>query len=184
MIINKILWLEDQYEDFRAYRSLLYRAGYLIDTVESVSEAEKKLEKWEEYTAVIFDIKVLPGSESKWLDLDLKKRNLLPDFDSYLGFELLRSMFETPTNKRYIPRNLVIGEPIDLSFSVPDNSEKISNKTIIFSVVNNENVRKALISFEIPEKQIVYKSDCSVATLPELIERIISRSQKDEKDKK
>jgi CheY-like chemotaxis protein len=43
MEIKRIFWLEDQSEDFSAYRSVFFRSGYIVDVVPSVSDAVEKL---------------------------------------------------------------------------------------------------------------------------------------------
>ena len=84
------------------------------------------------------------------------KRNQMPHFDSYLGLELLRSIFN-PTEAE-----IKLDHPIKLD----------PKKVIVFSVVNDDNVHEELISFQIPEKQIVYKSDSTSRTLPALLEEM------------
>lgn len=155
MGIKKILWLEDQYEDFTTYRSPLFRNGYIVKSAQSVSDMEKKIEK-DDYIAYIFDIKVLPGDDEKWLELDVRKRNKKPHFDSYLGLELLRSLFKPDEAE------LKLDPPIEVD----------PKKIIVFSVVNAEEVRDELISFDIPEEQIVYKSESTIRTLPALLKKI------------
>jgi hypothetical protein len=100
MGIPKILWLEDQHEDFAVYKNVLFRSGYLVENVKSVSETEKKLREYD-YIAVIFDIKVLTGDDVKWIQFNEQEREENPDIDSNLGFEhskLLNSMDELYTN--------------------------------------------------------------------------------------
>ncbi|MCK5057493.1 MAG: hypothetical protein KAT34_12595 [Candidatus Aminicenantes bacterium] len=153
MEIKKILWLEDQYEDFSAYRSALFRSGYLIDFVKSVSEAEEKIRE-KKYTAYIFDIKVLPGDTEEWSTLDIKKREGNPNFDSNLGLELLRSLFNSKKAR------VKLDPPIKIN----------PQKVIVFSVVYDE--AEEISSFGIPEEQIVNKSAADLTTLPELIKKI------------
>ena len=64
MRIKKILWMEDQYEDFTSYRSPLFRQGCVVEAVQSVSELENRIRN-DDYIAIIFDIKVLPGHDKK-----------------------------------------------------------------------------------------------------------------------
>lgn len=153
MEILKILWLEDQYEDFDAYRSALFRADYLVDNVKSVSEAEKKLRE-DDYIAVIFDIKVLPGDDPKWIEIDKKIRKENPYFDSNLGFELLRSIFK----------------PYEALVKLTPPIEIDPKKIIIFSVVFDKS--EEISSFGIPVDQIVYKGESDLTTLPRLIKKI------------
>jgi hypothetical protein len=153
MDIPKILWLEDQHEDFDAYKSALFRSGYLVDYVKSVSETEKKLQE-EDYVAVIFDIKVLPGDDEKWIQFDKQEREKNPDFDSYLGLELLRSLFD-PQKAR-----VIIDPPIKID----------PGKVIVFSVVYDKT--DELLALKIPNNQIIYKSNGDINTLPQLIKRI------------
>lgn len=155
MGIKKILWLEDQYEDFTTYRSPLFRNGFIVEAAQSVSELERKIRK-DDYIAVIFDLKVLPGDDEKWLKLDVQKRTQMPYFDSYLGLELLRAIFNP------VESEITLVPPIKVD----------PEKVIVFSVVNDEKVLKELISFRIPERQIVYKSESTIRTLPALLEEM------------
>jgi hypothetical protein len=150
---DKILWLEDQHEDFDAYKSALFRSGYLVDEVKSVSEAEKKLRE-EDYLAVIFDIKVLPGDEPKWMELDETKRKDNPHFDSYLGMELLYSLFNSSK------ASVSIDPPISID----------PGRIIVFSVVYDK--AEEISALGIPEDQIIYKSSSDLFTLPKLIVKI------------
>ena len=95
MKIPKILWLDDQFEDFYSYKAVLFRSGYLVENVKSVSETEKKLREYD-YVAVIFDLKVLPGCDVKWIQFNEQERKKNPYLDSILGFELLRSLLHSP----------------------------------------------------------------------------------------
>ena len=158
MDIPKILWLEDQHEDFDAYKSALFRSGYLVDYVKSVSEAEKKLRE-ENYIAVIFDIKVLPGDDKKWKQLDEQERRKNPDFDTYLGLELLRSLFHSPKAK------VIIDPPTAID----------PKKIIVFSVVYDKT--EEITALGIPGKQIIYKSNGDLNTLPNLINKIQNQCQ-------
>lgn len=156
MEIKRVLWLEDQYEDFSAYLNMLSRVGYLVDTVRSVSEAEQKLRE-ENYVAVIFDIKVLPGEKKEWKDLDIKKRKKNPFFDSYLGLELLYSLFSPGPNR------VTIDPPIP--------AEKINpKKVIVFSVVYDKVAEISRMG--IRNDQIIYKSASDLTTLPNVIKKI------------
>lgn len=153
MEIPKVLWIEDQHEDFDSYNSVLFRAGYLVDYVKSVSEAERKLRE-DDYAAVICDIIVLPGDDPKWIELDNKKRKENPYFDSYLGLELLRSLFHSPDAR------VTIKPPIEIN----------PKKIIVFSVVYDKT--EVISSLGIPGEQIIYKAESNVDTLPRVIEKI------------
>jgi hypothetical protein len=153
MEIKRVLWLEDQYEDFAPYLITLSRAGYLVDTVRSVSEAEQKLRE-EDYIAAIFDIKVLPGDDENWIDLDEKKRQENPNFDSYLGLELLYSLFNPQQ------ASVKLDPPIKIN----------PKKVIVFSVVYDK--VDEITSLGIPKEQIIYKSVGDITTLPRLIRNI------------
>ena len=153
MEIKQILWLEDQYEDFSAYRSAIFRSGYLVDYVKSVSEAEKKIRE-NDYTAYIFDIKVLPGDTEEWLNLDIKKREENPNFDSNLGLELLRSLFHSEKAR------VKIDPPIEID----------PRKVVVFSVVYDKT--EEISSFGIPGDQVINKSNADLNTLPDLIKKI------------
>lgn len=159
MGIKKILWLEDQYDDFRTYRSSLYRAGYVVEFVASVSDAVEKLKKDVGYRAFIFDIRVLPGKNKAWIELDKQKREENPNFGSNLGFELLYSLF-APDKAR-----VKLDPPIIID----------SKKVIVFSVVYDKN--EEFKSFGIPEEQIINKSAADLSTLPELIKKIDGRQK-------
>jgi hypothetical protein len=153
MGINKILWLEDQHEDFGSYLSALYRAGYIVDTVQSVSDAVMKMRD-KVFMAYVLDIKVLPGDDEEWITLDRQKREENPNFDSYLGLELMRSLFN-PEQAR-----VKINPPIILD----------RQRVFVLSVVVDR--PEEVSSLGIPADHIIYKSVCDLDTLPRLLERI------------
>lgn len=155
MEIKIVLWLEDQFDDLSAFRSVLYRAGYMVEFVKSVSEAIEKI-KENKYIAYIFDIKVLPGEKEEWLILDKKKRLENPDFDSYLGLELLRSLFDSREAK-------VLLDPAIKGKANP-------LKVIVFSVV--QDIIDEVSSFGVPRDQVLYKASVDLTTLPRLIKKI------------
>lgn len=153
MSFKKVLWLDDQYNDFGDYSSALFNEGYIVEHVRSVTEAEQKLREGG-YIAAIFDIKVLPGDDPKWLELDKKKRTENPNFDSNLGFELLLSLFESPDAKvELVPR--IHFDP---------------RKVIVFSVVYDKVWE--LSALGILGDRIVNKSNSDLKTLPSAIKRI------------
>jgi hypothetical protein len=161
MDFKRILWLEDQYEDFTAFRSALYRSGRVTERVKSVSEAIKKLEEsGQSYTAVIFDLRVLPGSDPKWIDFDRRRKKANPDHDPYLGLELLRSLFAPDR----------AGIKLDLPISISP------KKMIVFSAIPGK--VQEIAAMGIPEGRIIYKSDCDLNTLPNLIDKIEEECQK------
>ncbi len=155
MEIKKILWLEDQYDDYSAYRSALFRAGYMVEFVRSVSDVMEKI-KENKYIAYIFDIRVLPGDHEEWTNLDKKKQEEKPDFDPYLGLEFLRSLFDS--NKSRVT--------IDPAIKFKVNPQNI----IVFSVV--QDIIEEVSSFGVPKDQILYKSSVDINTLPKLIRKI------------
>ncbi|MCK5023923.1 MAG: hypothetical protein KAS04_07135 [Candidatus Aenigmarchaeota archaeon] len=155
MEIKKILWLEDEFADFSAYRSTLFRTGYVVEFVRSVSAAIGKI-KDNKYVAYIFDIKVLPRENEEWIDLDKKKREENPDFDSYLGLKLLRSLFDS--DKAKITLDPAIKAKVD------------PKKVIILSVVHD--IIEEISFFGVPKNQILYKSCADLNTLPRLIKKI------------
>lgn len=161
--MKKALWLEDQYEDLLEYSSGLARINYLVDKVKSVSAALERLKK-KEYDLYIFDLKVLPGDDPKWQELDERKREENPHFDPYLGVELLRFLDKARKEKNEL------WEKIKFDFT----------KVIVFSVVNDKDVYYELRSLGIPHEQIVYKSDSKLDTLKDLIKKI--QSQEGEKE--
>lgn len=158
MTRNKILWLEDEFKDFAAYLSALFRAGYLVDKVRSVSDAVKKL-RTNEYLAAIFDIKVIPGKSDEWIEIDQIKRQEQPDFDTALGFELLQSLFN-PTKAR-----VKLNPPLTFN----------PKQVIVFSVVYDK--VKEISSLGIPKDQIIYKANSNLDTLPRLIQKIEKECQ-------
>lgn len=160
MSIPKILWMEDQYQDFNSYISKLYREGYWIEPVKTITDALKKMRE-EYYIAYIFDIKVLPGTDSEWIKVDQDLRRESPNFDPNLGLEMMRSLF-----KSSLARNII--EPL-----IVINPEKV----IVLSVVFDK--KDEIVSFGIPRDQIIYKGDSDMNTLPELIGRIIKRDKND-----
>ena len=161
--MKKLLWAEDQYEDLMDYSSRLGRINYLVDPVRSVSEALKKLQK-EKYNLYVFDLKILPGDYKYWQKLDEKKRAEKPQFDPYLGLELLRYLYKAKQ------KQTKLWKKIKFDFS----------KVIVFSVVNDQKVYNELTSFGIPPEQIVYKSGSNLDTLAELI--ITMQGDKGEKN--
>ena len=161
--MKKLLWVEDQYEDLMDYFSRLGRINYLVEPVKSVTTALKKMKK-EEYDLYVLDLKILSGNSSKWEKLDDKKRAENPQFDPYLGLELLRYLY------RAKQKQTKLWEKIKFDFS----------KVIVFSVVNDQKVYNELTSFGIPPEQIVYKSGSNLDTLAELI--ITMQGDKGEKN--
>jgi hypothetical protein len=158
MELKKVLWLEDQFEDLRAYRSELFMADYLVDCVASVSETIEKL-RTEEYVASIFDIKVIPGEFREWIELDKRKRKEKPDFDPNLGFELLKSIF-TPENAE-----IKLEPPLKL------NPWKVIVLSVVFT--NTDDIE----AMGIPVDQIIYKANIALDTIPRLIEKIEKRNK-------
>jgi len=155
MDIKRILWLEDQYEDFTAFRSALYRGGRVTDRVKSVSEAIEKLEKnGEEYIAVILDLRVLPGNDPKWIDFDQRQKKADPYHDPHLGLELMRSLFAPDR------AGVKLDPPIQIS----------PQKIIVFSAVSDKT--KEIAAMGIPEDRIISKTDSDLNTLPGLIDKI------------
>ena len=150
---KKVLWLEDQAEGLRAYRSSLFRAGFLVDNAKSVSGAVEKLSN-ADYAAIIFDIKVLPGEDEMWIALDKQKREENPEFDPSLGLELLYSLFK----------------PYEAEIKLEPAIEIDPRRIIVLSVVHDK--IEELKSMGIPEEQIIYKSDWDFSTLPRLIKEI------------
>ena len=157
---RRILWLEDQAEGLKAYRSTLFRTGLLVDNVKSISETLEKLRE-NEYTAVIFDIKVLPGNNPEWIGLDEKKRADNPNFDPALGLELLYSLFKPHSAK------IKLSPPIEID----------PRRVIVLSVVYDEDKVEEISALGIPVDQIVYKSDWDFTTLPRLIKKIQDECQ-------
>lgn len=153
--MKKVLWLEDQYKDLMEYSSPLARINYLVDPVKSVSEALEKIEK-EEYEFYIFDLKILPGENKEWQELDDIKREKNPHFDPYLGLALLRLLDKARQEQNELWKK------IKFNF----------NKVIIFSVVFDKVVYDELESFGIKENQIIYKSDSKLNTIPDLIKKM------------
>jgi hypothetical protein len=154
-ITKKVFWLEDQYEDLMDYSSPLARINYLVDPVRSASDALEKLQK-EEYDLYIFDLKVLPGDSPEWEELDNRKREENPDFDPYLGLELLRYLDRARQDKSEL------WEKIKFDFG----------KVIVFSVVSDKDICDELESFGIPGRQIVIKSGSTLDTLANVIVEI------------
>ena len=160
---NNVLWLEDQYEDFDAHLSALDRADFTVDTVKSVSEVVEKL-RTKNYCAVIFDIKVLPGNDPRWLELDKRKRDMNPNFDSHLGLELLHSLLAPES------ANVKLDPPILIN----------PRKIIVFSVVYDKSDEIAALG--VPGDQIIYKSNSTLKTLPRLIKKIQEQESGEDSD--
>jgi CheY-like chemotaxis protein len=151
--LKKILWLEDQLEDLEMYRSKLFRKGYVVDMVRSVSEALDKLSK-EDYLAYIFDLMVIPGDKEEWRKLDEEKREKDSNFDSLLGLELLSSLFDAENAK--------------IQVALP---RKIESKRMII-MSNVQDKMADITAMGIPADQIKYKSDSNLSTLLQIIEKI------------
>ena len=156
MEIKKVLWLEDQDDKFASFRGALFREGVIVDIVQSVSAAVEKLNE-EDYTAVIFDIKVLPGDNEKWIKLDEKKREKNPNMGSSLGLELLYSLF-APDKAR-----VKLESPIKID----------PRRIIVFSVVYDKD--EEIEALGIPPNQIINKSQADLSTLPNMIKNIENR---------
>jgi hypothetical protein len=153
---KKIIWMDDQINDFVPYLNEIAKAGYLVDTVQSVSSLIEKLRKTL-YYCIICDIKVLPGDDQEWIKLDRDKRSENPDFDSYLGLELMYSLFQPEKSKINISPALNV-DP---------------NRIIVFSVVYDR--IDEISSFGIPGNHIVSKSSSDLNTLPNLLNQIQNR---------
>lgn len=160
MDFKRILWLEDQDNDFPAYRSALYRSGRLAEIVNSVSDAVKELkedslrENADQYTAIIFDIKVLPGDDPEWIEFDQRKKKENPEFDPCLGLELLKSLLAPDLAE------IKINPPISI----------LPEKIIVLTAVHDK--AQDIAEIGVPEDQIIYKAHLGLDTLPNLIEKI------------
>lgn len=155
--MKRILWMDDQYEDLFGYAGRLLITGYLIEPVKSVTAALEKLKK-ERYDAYIFDLKVFPGDDPKWQELEERKPKENPACVPYLGLELLRFL------SRVQSENSDQWEKINFDF----------NKVIIFSVACERNVCDELESFGISNHQILNKFISDLDTLPQLLEEMNS----------
>lgn len=155
---DMVLWLEDQRDDFLAYSSALFRAGYKVDTVRSVTDAVRKLRE-KKYIATIFDIKVLAGDDETWINLDKKKLVENPDIDSYLGLELLRALFKSRKAR------VELSPPVEID----------PQKVIVMSVVHDR--VDEIVSFGVPREQVIYKAVSNMKTLPQLIGKILNGSE-------
>ena len=162
--MKKALWLEDQFEDLIDYASRLARIDYLVDPVTSVSEALEKL-KAETYDAFIFDLKILPGDDQKWKDLDESRRKAKPYFDPYLGFELLCYLNQARQE------NAPLWRKIHFDFA----------RVIVFSVVSDKAVFEELESFGIPPNQMINKSNADLDTLEKAVEEMEKDRSEEEK---
>jgi hypothetical protein len=161
MDFKKILWLEDQYEYFITYKSSLFRTGRVVDRAKSITEAIEKLrDNGKEYTAIIFDLKVIPGNDPDWIQFDQQQKKAHPENDPYLGLELLHSLFK-PDEAR-----IKLDPPISLSPQI----------MIVLSAVPDK--MNEIARLGIPEDQIIYKAHIELETLPGLIEKIEEECQK------
>lgn len=156
MEINKVLWLEDRHNDFDAYKNKLYKASYAVDAVETASEVVNKLKK-DNYIAFIVDLRVPPGDDEEWIELDKKKQREKPGSDSHLGLELLYALFN-PNKAR-----------IKLDPSIKIDPEKI----IVLTVVSGK-IRE-ISSLGIPRKQILSKASSDSKTLLQMVKDIHKR---------
>ena len=158
MTINKVLWLEDHQNDFDAYKTKLFKANYAVDAVESAAEAVRKLRN-DDYIAFIVDIKVPPGEDYEWIELDKKKQRENPGIDSHLGLELLHALFDPDyTNIKLDPPFKIDPQKIIILTVVPDKEREIS-------------------SLGIPSQQILYKSSSDTKTLLQMVKDIHNRNE-------
>ena len=158
MAINKVLWLEDHHNDFGSYKSKLFKASYAVDAVESAAEAVTKLKK-DNYIAFIVDIKVPPGEDKEWIELDKMKQRENPGSDTHLGLELLHALFNPDqTNVRLDP-------PIKID----------PKKIIVLTVVSGKT--REILSLGIPRQQILYKSSSDSKTLLQMVIDIHERDE-------
>lgn len=156
MAINKILWLEDHHNDFGAYKTKLFKASYAVDAVESAAEAVMKLRNYN-YIAFIVDIKVPPGDDEKWKELDKKKRGKSPDSEAHLGLELLHALFNPDQT------NIKLDPPIKID----------PGKIIVLTVVPGKD--REISSLGIPSQQILSKSSSDSKTLLQMVKDIHKR---------
>jgi hypothetical protein len=156
--MKKMLLLEYQYLDLLEYYSRLGRINFMVEPVKSVSEALEKL-KNEKYDVYVFDLKILPGDAPKWQELDERKRQENPHFDSYLGLELLLFLDKARKNQDQLWKK------IKFDFS----------KVIVLSLVIDKEVLDELESFGIPHQHIINKSSINLDTLPKLVTEIQNR---------
>ncbi len=162
MGLKKVFWLEDQCEDLDLYRSTLFREGMQLDIVKSISEAITKLKEGKNsYIAFIFDIKVRPGKNKQWVDLDKTKREENPDSDSYLGLELLYSLFKQEQTR------------VKLKPSIHIDPKKV----IVFSAVNVHELVDQVSSMGIPANHVLSKSSKDAKTLLNMIQYIMGKTQ-------
>lgn len=154
--LKKVLWLEDQSDNFNAYQSALFRSRILLDTVTSVSEAEKKIkEEKESYGVFIFDIRVPAGDDPKWIEFEARKHKEKPFDDSYLGLEFMHSLFRSPLAKVNIDPFIRIDPKRVIAFSV------VSTRT------------DEIHSLGIPEYQILYKASATPRDMLHIIQNIL-----------
>jgi len=151
--MKKILWMDDQFEDLFDYAARLFRTGYLLVPVKSVSEALEKLEE-EKYDAYIFDLKVFPGDNLEWQVMEERKLNEDTRFAPFLGLELLRFLHKAKAE------NTNLWKKFEFDFK----------KVIIFSVASDKCICEELGTFGIPYYQVLNKSLSDLDTLPELVE--------------
>ena len=136
----------------------------VLNIMKIINKAVDKVRKQEVVTNPIL-IKskyVLLKNESNLTVEQQKKREENPQFDTYLGVELLRHIFQAKEKQNEL------WQTIHFDF----------RKVIIFSVVNNKDIYEELISFGIPEEQILYKPSSDLDTLAEAIEEMESRERK------
>jgi CheY-like chemotaxis protein len=152
MAINKVLWLEDHHNDFDAYKTKLFKANYAVDAVESAAEAVMKLRN-DNYIAFIVDIKVPPGDDKEWVDLDKKIQRKNP------GLELLRSLLNQAI------ANVKIDPPVKID----------PGKIIILTVVPDKD--REISALGIPRQQILYKSSSDTKTLLQMVKDIHKRDK-------
>jgi CheY-like chemotaxis protein len=158
MAINKVLWLEDHQNDFGAYMTKLFKASYAVDAVESAAEAVMKLRN-DDYIAFIVDIKVPPGEDKEWIELDKKKQRENPEINSHLGLELLHALFNP------YQTNIKLAPPIKID----------PKKIIVLTVVLDKD--REISALGIPSEQILHKSSSDSKTLLQMVQDIHKRNE-------
>jgi hypothetical protein len=151
-----VLWIEDQYHDLDSYLNPLRQAGFFADRVVSVTEAIEKL-KDKSYSAVIFDLNILAGSDPDWQEFERKLDREKQGFEPHLGFWLLRAIF-SKKNWDGLPR--------------PD-VQLDANSVGVFTVVGDINIWDEIESFGIKKDRIVAKSASQLTLLLDLVLSIL-----------
>jgi hypothetical protein len=98
--MKRVLWIEDDaHFDLTSLTGPIYASmDYNLDVVIDVTSALELIQE-EEYDAVIVDIRLVPGTDRRWIDLyngnTADRQSRLSKLEQQLGIQILYSLFES-----------------------------------------------------------------------------------------